>query len=93
MYILILGAGAMGSLLGARLAATGESISLFSTDREHIEAIRSNGLEIDELDGSASKFDLAAFWQPEKLPRNPDLVMVMVKSYATEVAVASVKGL
>ena len=93
MNILILGAGAMGSLLGARLARTDASISLFSTDREHMEAIRRDGLEIEELDGTMGKFALAAYWAPDQIPRNPDLVLVMVKAYATEEAVASIQGL
>ena len=93
MNILILGAGAMGSLLGARLAATGASITLFSTDRPHMEAIERDGLEIEELDGTVGKFRLSTYWQPEKIPQNPDMVLVLVKAYATEVAVASVQPL
>jgi ketopantoate reductase len=38
MQVLILGAGALGSLLGARLLATDARVTLFSTNREHIQS-------------------------------------------------------
>ena len=62
MNILIVGAGAMGSLLGARLSKSSASVTLFSTDREHMEAIRRDGLVIEELDGVARNYQLAAYY-------------------------------
>jgi 2-dehydropantoate 2-reductase len=90
MNILILGAGAMGSLLGARLSGTDASISLFSIDREHMEAIGQDGLLVEELDGTVRNYPLAAYFDPVMLPPNPELVLVMVKAYATAAAVSSV---
>lgn len=90
MNILILGAGALGSLLGARLSGTEASICLYSTNRRHMEAIAQKGLFIEELDGSVSNFKLTTFFEPERLPKNPDVVLVVVKSYATEAAVSSI---
>jgi len=90
MNILILGAGALGSLLGARLSGTRASVCLYSTNRRHMEAIAQDGLSIEELDGSVSNFKLTTFFEPERLPANPDVVLVVVKSYATEAAVSSV---
>ncbi len=93
MNILILGAGAMGSLLGARLSKAGASISLYSTNRAHMEEIRRNGLMIEELDGNVSNYPLATYSDLEKLPSNPDLVLVVVKTYATAEAVSRVLGI
>ncbi len=90
MNILILGAGAMGSLLGARLSGTGASVWLYSTDREHMEAIRKEGLYIEELDGTLGNFKLNTFHEIDRLPPNPDLVLVMVKTYSTETAVSNI---
>ncbi len=87
MNILILGAGAMGSLLGARLSGTGASFSLYSTNRAHMESIRDEGLFIEELDGSLSNYRLPAYFELDRIPRNPDLVFVMVKAYDTGEAV------
>ncbi|MFZ2448233.1 MAG: 2-dehydropantoate 2-reductase [Syntrophobacteraceae bacterium] len=93
MNILILGAGAIGSLLGARLSRTEASVRLFSTNREHMEAIREKGLSIEELDGTVENFRLDTFCDLDHLPRNPDVVLVVVKTYDTEVAVSSILGL
>ncbi len=93
MNILIVGAGAMGSLLGARFSNSSASISLFSTDRKHMEAIRRDGLVIEELDGTARNYPLVAYYNPDELPRDPDLALVMVKTYATQDAVSVVHGI
>ena len=93
MNILILGAGAIGSLLGARLSRTGASISLFSTNRAHMEAIGRDGLLIEELDSTVRNYPLASYFEPEELPGNPDLVLVVVKTYATGTAVSNILGL
>ncbi|MCE5244006.1 MAG: ketopantoate reductase family protein [Desulfobacteraceae bacterium] len=92
MRILILGAGALGSLLGARLSATRESVTLLSTNRPHMEAIRRHGLTIEELDGSQSVHHLNCICSPEQIREKPDLVIVVVKSYATCEAVAGVSA-
>lgn len=93
MNILIVGAGAIGSLIGARLSRTSASVSLFSTNREHMEAIRRKGLYIDELDGTVSNYRLSAYHEIGALPPFPDLALVLVKSYATQAAVSKVRGI
>lgn len=90
MHILMLGAGAMGSLLGARLSRTEADITLFSTNREHIQAIQTHGLAIEELDGSESHYKLTACDHPHKIQDDADLVIVLVKSYATQEALSSI---
>jgi 2-dehydropantoate 2-reductase len=92
MNVLIVGAGALGSLIGARLSKTHASITLFSTNREHMQAIRQDGLDIEELDGTVSNYPLTTYFEADKLPRNPDLVLVLVKTYATQEAVSLVHG-
>jgi len=91
MRILILGAGALGSLIGARLAQTGHRLALLTTDRQHVEAIRSGGLRIEELDGAIRSFPLDAYDDARSLPERADLVVVTVKSHDTGPAVSSVK--
>ncbi|MGA8542429.1 MAG: 2-dehydropantoate 2-reductase [Thermoplasmata archaeon] len=46
MKILVLGAGAVGSVMGARLSATGHSVELVGRP-DHVAAIRANGLRIE----------------------------------------------
>jgi 2-dehydropantoate 2-reductase len=90
MQILVLGAGAMGSLLGARLARAGTSVTLLTIDRDHIRAIQEDGLLIEEMDGTVSRHLLPGIDSPDAIPVKPDLVLVTVKSYATRIAVESV---
>jgi len=89
MRILILGAGALGSLLGARLSEATETV-LFSRNREHIQAIREYGLVIEELDGSERRLSVPAASRPDEIPTAPDLVITVVKAYDTSAAVQAV---
>ena len=52
MKIVIIGAGAMGGLFAARLAAAGEDVSVVDVWAEHIEMIRTQGLilETEQVD-------------------------------------------
>ncbi len=93
MNILVVGAGALGSLIGARLSKTHASILLFSTNREHMEAIGRGGLNIEELDGTVRNYALETCFEAEKLPRNPDLALVLVKTYATQNALSLVHNI
>lgn len=90
MHIVILGAGALGSLVGARLSGTQARVSLLSTDLPHMEAVRRSGLVVEELDGSLSRYEIPAFGDPREIPRKVDLVLVTVKTHATEAAVRSI---
>lgn len=90
MHILILGAGALGSLLGARLSRTEARVSLLTTNRQHVQAIRQSGLVIEELDGREECYSLSAYDHPRSVEGTPDLVIVVVKTYAIEGAVSSV---
>jgi 2-dehydropantoate 2-reductase len=92
MRILMLGAGAMGSLLGARLSQTEANVVLFSTNREHMAAIRRNGLIIEELDGTIRHCSLPCYDDPQAIREKFDLVMVVVKSYATREAISSIRS-
>jgi 2-dehydropantoate 2-reductase len=90
MNILILGAGALGSLLGARLSQTEAKVSLLTTNKRHIESIRQRGLTVEELDGTRHCYALSAYDAPIFLKEAPDLVLVVVKTYDIENAIASV---
>lgn len=92
MNILIVGAGAIGSLIGARLSKTTSSVFLFSTDRMHMEAVREGGLSVEELDGQVNNYRLSACFEVDRLPPDPDLALVLVKSYATREALSLVRG-
>src|SRR5262245_28503085 len=46
MELTIVGAGAIGGITGAHLARAGHRVLLVDRDREHVEAIRRDGLEV-----------------------------------------------
>ena len=89
MAILILGAGALGSLIGARLSQTAR-VLLLTTDRQHIQAVLDRGLVVEELDGAESRFFVPGYYDPHDIIEKADLIIVTVKSYDTTTAVASI---
>ncbi len=82
----IVGAGALGCLFGARLAAHAE-VTILSRWREQIEHLRAAPLELEEMDGSSRRVRLAVRDEPRRVGPVP-LVFVLVKSPGTERAAA-----
>lgn len=80
----MIGAGAMGSVFGSRLARAGAEVVLFDADRTHIEAIAIGGLHVDAPDGSATlQFDATS--NAEAIGE-ADLAVILVDSNATQAA-------
>ena len=93
MHVLILGAGALGSLLGARLSRTDTGLTLLTTNKDHIRAIVEKGLLIEELDGGLERFHFAsAVSEPGDLTEAADVVLVTVKTYDTEAAIDGIRN-
>ena len=82
MRIVVIGAGAMGGLIGTRLAVTGHHVTLYDTWDEHVAAIERSGMLITEYDDSILRFRIPATTTPPALD-GVDLVLVFVKSYHT----------
>jgi 2-dehydropantoate 2-reductase len=81
MKVAVVGAGAMGSLFGGLLAASGEDVTLVDVWREHIDAINSEGLRIGGSKGSHI-VRVKATTDPSSV--GPvDLIIIFVKSYDT----------
>ena len=59
MRICIVGAGAIGGLLAARLARAGEEVTVIARGA-HLAAIRAHGLKLIEEDGSDFAAEVAA---------------------------------
>jgi 2-dehydropantoate 2-reductase len=100
MRIAILGAGAMGSLFGALLAEHGEAVTLIDVNDAHLDAIRRDGLRIDDDRGERRVRALQAV-RPEAanaaasaVPDTPfDLLIVFTKSLHTRAALDGVRAL
>ena len=92
MRVVVIGAGAMGGLLGARLAASGHDVLLYDVWREHVAAIQRDGLMVEELDGTLVRYQAPATDQPPLAIGMADLVLLQVKAYDTETALAPFAG-
>ncbi|KVL31306.1 ketopantoate reductase family protein [Burkholderia sp. MSMB1835] len=100
MRIAILGAGAMGSLFGGRLAESGEAVTLIDVNDTHLDTIRRDGLRIDDDRGERRIRSLQAV-RPEAAnahaaaaPDTPfDLLIVFTKSLHTRAALDGVRAL
>jgi len=49
--MIVIGTGPIGGIIGGRLARAGADITFVDIDKEHVSAIRKNGLQVDVPDG------------------------------------------
>jgi 2-dehydropantoate 2-reductase len=84
MKIVIMGAGAMGSLFGGLLALSEEEVWLVDIRKEQIDAIRSVGLTLEEK-GKRQIIRVNATSDAASIGK-ADLVIFFVKTYHTEKA-------
>ena len=83
-HVAVVGAGGMGALFGAILAEGGLEVTLVDTDRDHIDAIRENGLRISGLGGDRCRM-IAAEHDVARV-ETADIVLVQCKGTATRAA-------
>lgn len=88
MDIIVLGAGAIGSLYGAKLSKLNDVVLV--ARREHVERINRHGLRITGLEGNAYK--LKAATRIRKIKENT-LVLLTTKVYDSKNAVKAIKNL
>lgn len=91
MQVLCYGAGAVGSLLGGRLALAGARVTLLAR-RSHVAAVRTWGLALEGPDGR-SRCSVDSITDLDDLRDPPDLVVLAVKAYDTPAALADLRPL
>lgn len=79
----------MGSLTGGLLKTAGADVHLYSTNREHMEKIRQNGLIMDGI-GKERVIRINATTHIEEVGA-ADLIIIFVKSYDTRTAAAEAR--
>src|SRR5438270_6056836 len=83
MRYVIHGAGAIGSLVGGLLAASGAEVALVAR-AAHAEAIQQHGLTIRSKQGERVVTGITAVTSPQELrPRDGDVILLTVKSGQT----------
>ncbi len=92
MKICVVGAGAIGGLMGVKLALAGEDVTLFAR-RAHLEAIRKNGLKLVMHDGEelVARDIKATDDMSEAGPQ--DLVIVAVKAHSIATLAPAMRAL
>jgi 2-dehydropantoate 2-reductase len=89
MKIAILGAGAMGSAIGALLARAGNNVTLVDVWRDAVETINRDGLKVQNKAGEIAVHQVRAVLSPASIAGPVDLLLVFVKCYHTADAVKS----
>lgn len=82
MKIAALGAGAMGSLFGARLSPLAD-VWLVDPWAAHIQAMQRDGLRLVKLNGTESVIPVQATTDPAAVGDQVDLAIIFVKSHQT----------
>jgi len=89
--IAIVGAGAMGRLVGARLRLAGEDVVFLDTDPRVREALAVSGVTLETEDGTEHAAVTASRAEDERGPFG--LVVILTKGFHTRAAVDSVRHL
>ena len=94
--IAIVGAGALGGYVGGSLAHLGHDVTLIDPWPQHVETIRSRGLELDGMTPeerfTVTRAKTMHLTEVQALARHPvDIAMVAVKSYDTVWATSLIK--
>ena len=88
MDYVVVGAGAIGGTVGARLARAGRDVLLCDADAEHVAAINERGLAIE---GPVEEFTVSVpAVLPDDLPERLERVILAVKTQHTEAAMAQI---
>ncbi|MCZ6730077.1 MAG: 2-dehydropantoate 2-reductase [SAR324 cluster bacterium] len=93
MKICVVGAGAIGGLMGAKLALAGEQVTLIDVG-PHLDAIKKNGLKVVGPDGTeevADNFVMATSSMAEAGPQ--DMVILSLKTQVIESVVKDMRAL
>src|SRR5262245_30730079 len=92
MKVCIVGAGAIGGYLGARLALSGQDVTLIARGA-HLAAIRERGLALDSADGSREVATPALATSDMREAGAQDVVIVAVKAQQLPAIVADMAAL
>jgi 2-dehydropantoate 2-reductase len=91
MKVCVVGAGAIGGLVAARLAAQGHQVSVVVRG-PHLAAIRARGLTLREADGTERVFQVRATDRMAELGPQ-DLVIIGLKAHQVAGVAADIRGL
>ena len=85
----VLGAGALGSVIGGLMARDGIDVELWEINQSHLDAIKANGLRLDLPNGTEHVSITAC--RPEEA-EGADVTMLLTKTMQSAAALNSVKN-
>jgi 2-dehydropantoate 2-reductase len=88
MHIVIFGAGGVGGYFGGRLAKAGETVT-FIARGEHLQAMLSNGLIVESINGDFTVQPVIATDDTSKV-RDVDVILVCVKTWQIPAAAKAI---
>ena len=83
MKILIVGTGALASLFAARLTQAGYDVTMLGTWKEGLDALRQNGVRLEDANGNEQKYKVRATHDPQECIGTKHAI-VLVKAWQTE---------
>ena len=86
--MIVIGTGPIGGIIDGRLARAGHNITFVDVDKEHVAAIRQNGLQVDVPDGPFNVKIKIVF--PDEIEDKYDIGMIAVRSNYTPDALRTV---
>jgi 2-dehydropantoate 2-reductase len=92
MHVLCFGAGAIGSLVGARLSESGVAVTLLAR-RDHVAAIRTRGLVMETPQQRIVCKGVDSITMLDDLTDPPDIILLTVKAYQTPDALQALRPL
>jgi 2-dehydropantoate 2-reductase len=90
MRFVIVGPGALGSVIGAILAKRGHEVTLLGRRSPHLETLREHGLWLEALDGTSERVTISATHDPAVVER-AEMVIVLVKAEDTVPAMTAIR--
>lgn len=88
MRMIVIGTGPIGGIIGGRLARAGHDMTFVDIDKEHVEAIRANGLHVEVPDGPFNVKINVVF--PDQIEGKFDIGLIAVRSNYTANALNTV---
>ena len=89
--ILIMGSGAVGCAFGAKLENDKNNNVFFIARGLHLEALKSNGLTLRSNKENLN-FNVNASDNPSDFNQNPNLILLTLKSFDTDLAISQLKS-
>jgi 2-dehydropantoate 2-reductase len=83
MRVAILGAGALGIIIGARMTQNGQQVDLIDSFKENVDALNANGATVT---GFLEMHQAVTALTPEQMIGTYDLVLLLTKQTANETA-------